>query len=509
MATPSQKLAESLEFLNKLQKEGFIAIRSNQLTRLHRERLVRRGFLEEVMRGWYIPSRPDGQPGESTAWFASFWHFCAEYLKERFEEDWSLSPEDSIKLHVGNRTVPKQLLVRSPKARNQLTSLLHGTSIFEIRAALPEKNEVSIDQDGLRLFSLPLALINCSDDFYQRNPTDARAALAIIRDASEVLNHLLKGGHSTIAGRLAGAFRNIGRTRIAHDILEGMRAAGYTVRENDPFNEKSSVTFSIIERSPYVNRIRLMWEKMRQPIIDLFPQSPGLPDDVDAYMKQVSDNYVYDAYNSLSLEGYRVSTELIERVRSGEWRPGLNENDRKDKDAMAARGYWFAYQAVQKSIINILKGANPGEVADKEHGIWYREMFTPSVATGILKPADLAGYRNHPVYIRHSMHVPPNVDAVRDLMPTFFELLTNEKEPAVRVVLGHFIFVYIHPYTDGNGRIGRFLMNAMLASGGYPWTVVPLAQRDGYMKALEKASVEQNIVPFTEFLAQLVQKTTS
>jgi hypothetical protein len=36
----------------------------------------------------------------------------------------------------------------------------------------------------------------------------------------------------------------------------------------------------------------------------------------------------------------------------------------------------------------------------------------------------------------------------------------------VRVVLGHFIFVYIHPYMDGNGRMGRFLMNVMLAGGG-------------------------------------------
>jgi Fic family protein len=85
-------------------------------------------------------------------------------------------------------------------------------------------------------------------------------------------------------------------------------------------------------------------------------------------------------------------------------------------------------------------------------------------------------------------------------------MLTQEAEPSVRVVLGHFIFVYIHPYMDGNGRIGRFLINVMLASGGYPWTVVPLERRDAYMAALEEASVRQNIVPLTDFLGQLVKE---
>jgi len=50
-------------------------------------------------------------------------------------------------------------------------------------------------------------------------------------------------------------------------------------------------------------------------------------------------------------------------------------------------------------------------------------------------------------------------------MPAFFDLLSEEENPAVRVILGHLIFVYIHPYKDGNGRVGRFLMNVMLARG--------------------------------------------
>ncbi len=81
-------------------------------------------------------------------------------------------------------------------------------------------------------------------------------------------------------------------------------------------------------------------------------------------------------------------------------------------------------------------------------------MFAPGVITGILQPADLAGYRNDQVYIRSSKHVLPSREAVRDMLPALFDLLKEETEASVRIVPGHFIFVYIHPYMDGNGRMG-------------------------------------------------------
>jgi len=47
------------------------------MTRTHRERLLKNGFIKEIMKGWYISSRPDEPAGESTAWYASFWRFCS------------------------------------------------------------------------------------------------------------------------------------------------------------------------------------------------------------------------------------------------------------------------------------------------------------------------------------------------------------------------------------------------------------------------------------------------
>ena len=92
-------------------------------------------------------------------------------------------------------------------------------------------------------------------------------------------------------------------------------------------------------------------------------------------------------------------------------------------------------------------------------------------------------------------------------MPEFFALLAAEPEPAVRVVLGHFFFVYIHPYFDGNGRMGRFLMNLMVAAGGWRWTLVTVDTRDAYMAALERASVHQEIEPLTRYLAARLEES--
>jgi hypothetical protein len=378
---------------------------------------------------------------------------------------------------------------------------------MDVRLKLPEKNNIE-RKENLQIMTLPAALISCAPGFYSNNAVEARAALAMISDASEILHKLLEGGHSTVAGRLAGAFRNIGKNAIADNIIETMRAVGYRITENDPFEEKPAIIFSERELSPYVNRIRMNWADMRGVVMETFPQAPAIRQNTDEYLQHVDDIYVTDAYHSLSIEGYRVSEELIERVRSGNWSPETDLKDKEYANALAARGYWQAFQAVKKSVAKVLNGDSSGAVAGNDHAIWYRELFAPSVSAGLIAVSDLAGYRNQPVYIRKSRHVAPRYEVVRDLMPAFFTLLRDEKEPAVRAVLGHFFFVYIHPYVDGNGRMGRFLMNVMLASGGYPWTVIPLETRNDYMTALEEASVRRDIEPFSRFLAELVQKGT-
>lgn len=53
--------------------------------------------------------------------------------------------------------------------------------------------------------------------------------------------------------------------------------------------------------------------------------------------------------------------------------------------------------------------------------------------------------------------------------------------------------------------MARFLMNAMLASGGYPWTIIRVEDRSAYLAALDRASIDLDIVPFADFVAQRVR----
>jgi Fic family protein len=251
--------------------------------------------------------------------------------------------------------------------------------------------------------------------------------------------------------------------------------------------------------------MRAMWESMRPVIGKRFRKAPGLPKGKDAYLRFVDKIYKIDAYHSLSIEGYRVTPELIERVRAGDWDPDHHEADRQSRDALAARGYWQAFQLVKAGVADIVGGANPGALVRAAHRDWYRELFQPCVAAGFLPAPVLAGYRNDSVYLRTSRYVPPRWQAVREAMPALFDLLEAEPEPGVRAVLGHWLFGYVHPYPDGNGRIARFFMNAMLASGGYPWTVIRVEDRDAYLQALDRASIDGDIEPFCMFIAERLQ----
>jgi Fic family protein len=110
---------------------------------------------------------------------------------------------------------------------------------------------------------------------------------------------------------------------------------------------------------------------------------------------------------------------------------------------------------------------------------WHREIFGET-------KADIAGrYRDYPV--RVGDHIAPHWKEIPKLVRRFVlftkKTNTNPVDLAARI---HYRFEKIHPFGDGNGRIGRLAMNHMLWQNGYPMLVIEQRKRTAYYKALKK-----------------------
>ena len=109
---------------------------------------------------------------------------------------------------------------------------------------------------SLRVLVPETALIKAPPSFYRNHSRDAQIVLSGGRDVSTLLRELLERGHSTIAGRLVGSLRAVGRTDHAEQILATMRSAGYTVTESNPFEELLPMNLLTRNDSRHALRVR-------------------------------------------------------------------------------------------------------------------------------------------------------------------------------------------------------------------------------------------------------------
>lgn len=504
----NNKLAEALKRVHEQAKSNDSQIvQSAQILRKDRELLLRQQWLQEIMQGWYMLVQPSVITGDSTAWYINYWDFVRNYLNHHYDDDYCLSAESSLDLHLAKSTIPNQVVVMSKQGGGKTVRLPHGTSILVYSDA---KNIPDVQEKirGINVMPLAYALCKVSPTFFRKSPQDAEIALRLIRDASELARIIINENLDRPAARLIGAYQFLGDDSFATNLKNSIATQRANIKPENPF-ENQTPLLSARVLSPYVARIKSTWAQYRTDIIKHFPKPLGLPTNSNETIQKIEENYKSDAYNSLSIEGFQVSEALIERVKNNHWSPESNPNDNDERNALAARGYYEAFQQVKKTILAILSGDNPGEIMQTDLSSWYQSLFNPMVNAKIIQPVDLIGYRNDQVYIRNSRHTPLPVNALLDVMDAFFDCLIKEEHAGVRAILGHFVFVYIHPYMDGNGRLGRFIMNAMLIAGGYPWTIVHVKNRVKYLSSLETASVDNDIIPFTKFIAAEMEEISN
>ncbi|XP_045621603.2 protein adenylyltransferase Fic [Procambarus clarkii] len=127
---------------------------------------------------------------------------------------------------------------------------------------------------------------------------------------------------------------------------------------------------------------------------------------------------------------------------------------------------------------------------------------------GHADPIEAGQLRTTQVYV--SDHVPPPPTHLQVLMEDFVDWLNSPEaqrlHPIKYAALAHYKLVFIHPFSDGNGRTARLLMNFLLMQAGFPPVIIRKQDRLLYYDCLQAAN-DGDTRPFRRFIAQCTEKT--
>ncbi len=113
-------------------------------------------------------------------------------------------------------------------------------------------------------------------------------------------------------------------------------------------------------------------------------------------------------------------------------------------------------------------------------------------------------FRSHPVRIVGARVIPPNALKVAEKMVALCEQMQTTQDP-IGMILQHAWFEAIHPFADGNGRMGRLLLNYQLLRAGFPLIVIRSERKRLYYEALENAQVNQKFESLVKFIFEELQ----
>ena len=135
------------------------------------------------------------------------------------------------------------------------------------------------------------------------------------------------------------------------------------------------------------------------------------------------------------------------------------------------------------------------------------------VVENTLKPelkSQTGKYRNVQVYIRGTNWLPPKPKEVASEIKSLLTWYSKNKKklnPLVVACYFHAGFETIHPFVDGNGRVGRLLLNFILHKNKYPMINIPNSQKHLYYKSLEEAQLKGNLRPLVKFCFKLLKES--
>lgn len=182
--------------------------------------------------------------------------------------------------------------------------------------------------------------------------------------------------------------------------------------------------------------------------------------------KELEEISIAFTYNTNAIEGSTITLEEAREIIHDKISP-----NKPIRDVRETEGH-------NKVFLQMLK---KNEKITKELLLnWHKNVFGET-------KADIAG-RFRDYLVRVGSHLAPDWQDVDNLMKSFIEFIDKNKRmnPVELAGRGHYQFEKIHPFGDGNGRIGRLLMNFILWHNGYPMLIIEYKKRKSYYKALQK-----------------------
>lgn len=207
-------------------------------------------------------------------------------------------------------------------------------------------------------------------------------------------------------------------------------------------------------------------------------------------LKQLQEYYKIGlTYTSNALEGNTLDLAETKVVIED----GLTINGKPMKDHLETLGHADAFN-------ELLELAKSDTITEENikclHKLFYAKIDSQNAGC----------YRQKPVIVTGADVNFPLPQEIDSKMKNFVESLAemrNKTHPVEYAAMIHALFVNIHPFIDGNGRVARLLMNLALLQSGYNITVIPPIVRADYIRALQ-ASNHENFTPFVNFISEMV-----
>lgn len=195
-------------------------------------------------------------------------------------------------------------------------------------------------------------------------------------------------------------------------------------------------------------------------------------------------------YNSAAIEGSTLTLADTELVLEGGLVPS---GDKRFRDVFAARGIAEGGE--------LSKDAREADVPMSEGLI--RDLHERTVLD--CQPRTRGMCRTPAVCIRGSEAVPADPASVRGLMADLLSAWErSDGHPIIRAAAFHAMFENVHPFQDGNGRVGRIVLNHMLESAGYPPIAIKAPLRSEYLETPEDWQARGNPARLVESVVSCV-----